>query len=242
MADQDDTSNSIPKSYGLLLFPQFEVLDAAGPTELLNILSGPFEHSEISLSVIAPTKDLVSPAPPSGVGHQVLGQQLYQPTHSFADAPPLDVLIVPGGRGTARSDEEMRDVLDFIRDRFNGSGGHAPLKYVFSVCTGSDLLARAGVLDDRRATTNKKAWSRVTPHGTKTHWVANARWVASGRVWTTSGVTAGIDGMAALVGKVYGEDLADRVCDFIEHVRVKDPASDPFAEMNGCKDVLPQRQ
>ncbi|KAK3057457.1 hypothetical protein LTR09_001641 [Extremus antarcticus] len=230
MADKQDDKD-VPQSYGLLLFPQFEVLDAAGPIEVLNVLSNYFVDSKINLSVITPNKDLVSP----GVGQNFLGNQLYKPTHSLDDAPPLDVLIIPGGRGTTGTNEELRHLLDFIRDRFNGASGHAPLKYVFSICTGSDLLARAGVLDDRRATTNKRAWTRVTPDGPKTHWVANARWVESGRVWTTSGVTAGIDGMAALVGKIYGEEVAQK------HVRVTDPSNDPFAEQNGCKDVLPLR-
>lgn len=185
----------VPRSYGLLLFPQFEVLDAAGPIEVLNALSNYFEHDEIKLSVIAPSKDHVSPSPAhTGKPNPFLGAQLYKPTHSLADAPPLDVLIVPGGRGTAKTDEELRELLEFLKGVWNGSGAREPLKYIFSICTGSDLLARAGILDGQRATTNKKAWGRVTPNGKKTHWIANARWVDSGRAWTTSGVTAGIDG------------------------------------------------
>lgn len=200
---------STPKSYGLLLFPQFEVLDAAGPIEILNALSFYFNLQDISLSVIAPTQDLVSPAPPAPTqtSQHFLGSQLYKPTHSLADAPPLDVLIVPGGRGTARSDEELKDVLNFIRDSYHGSNGRQKLQYIFSICTGSDLFARAGILDGERATTNKKAWPRVTPHGPKTHWVAKARWVESGRVWTTSGVTAGIDGSKFSRLRVYYEDV-----------------------------------
>jgi transcriptional regulator GlxA family with amidase domain len=242
MADSHNTSKtSVPSSYGLLLFPQFEVLDAAGPIELLNAFSNYFDHQEIHLSVIAPSKELVSPAPLDwkSSNRHFLGAQLYQPTHSIEDAPPLDVLIVPGGRGTARSDEELKDLLEFLRKSFKGSDGRPPLKYIFSICTGSDLLARAGILDGQKATTNKKAWSRVTPHGPKTHWIAQARWVESGKVWTTSGVTAGMDGMAALIGRIYGEDEAQQLCNFIEHRRVEDPNNDPFADMNGCKDVLP---
>lgn len=235
-------TDSVPKSYGLLLFPQFEVLDAAGPIEALNAFSYYMDHQEISLSVIAQTMDPVSPGPiaPEKKSLHFTGQQFYQPTHTFETAPVLDVLIVPGGRGVDRSDEDMKSVLNFIRKTYHGSDGKPPLKYIFSVCTGSDLFARAGILDGQRATTNKKAWWRVTPHGPKTHWIANARWVTSGNVWTTSGVTAGIDGMMALIAQIYDEETAQKLSDIIEHNRVKDPANDPFAAMNGCEDVPPK--
>jgi transcriptional regulator GlxA family with amidase domain len=233
-------SSSVPTKYGLLLFPGFEVLDAAGPIEILNALTFHMDYEGTELSVIAPTKDLVSPDP-KGQGKtskQFLGQQFYQPTHSIQDAPPLDVLIVPGGRGTSRPDVEVKDILDFIRDSYNGSNGRQKLQYIFSICTGSDLLSRAGILDGEKATTNKMAWNRVTPNGPKVHWIAKARWVESGRAWTTSGVSAGIDGMAALMGRVYGEETAQKVCDFIEHNRIKDADGDPFADKYGVQDVL----
>ena len=57
--------------------------------------------------------------------------------------------------------------------------------------------------------------------------------------WTCSGVTAGMDGMMSFIAKFYGEEKAQKLSDFIEHNRVKDPEEDPFAEMNGCRDVLP---
>lgn len=231
----------LPLQYGLLLFPNFEVLDAAGPIEVLNVLSFYMDHQDIKLAVIAETMDLVSPGPIAPQTHsaQFVGQQLYKPTHTFETAPVLDVLIVPGGRGSARSDEELKPLLNFIRKTYRGSDAKPPLKYIFSICTGSDLFARAGILDGEKATTNKRAWERVAPHGPKTHWVAKARWVESGRVWTTSGVSAGIDGMVALMAKLYGDDSAETLCNIIEHERIRDSGNDPFAEKNGCKDVLP---
>ena len=235
-----------PKSYGLLLFPGFEVLDAAGPVEILNVLSNYFSEShaefkDIKLSVIAQTMDPVDPGPfgTSIIGKSFTGQQLYKPTHSFETAPVLDVLIVPGGRGASRTDGGDEGLLNFISKTYHGSDGKPPLKYLFSICTGSDLFAKAGVLDGHKATTNKRAWARVTPHGPKTYWIAKARWVESGNIWTTSGVTAGIDGMLALVAKIYGEKFAKDASDIIEHTRAKDAGDDPFADENGCKDVEP---
>ena len=238
----NDESTFIPTSYGLLLFPGFEVLDAAGPIEALNVLSLHLNHQEIKLSVIARTIYPVSPGPfsPNQASSHFTGQQFYQPSHTFDTAPPLDVLIVPGGRGCRGPKEELQPVLDFIHKSYNGSDNRPPLTYLFSICTGSWLCAMAGVLDGHRATTNKKAWGLVTPHFPKTHWMARARWVTSGNIWTTSGVSAGIDGMVAFISTIYGEKTAQDVCDTIEHSRVKEAGDDPFAELNGCEDVLPR--
>ena len=64
--------------------------------------------------------------------------------------------------------------------------------------------------------------------------------MVSGNVWTTSGVSAGTDGMIALIAAIYGDETAEAVCSNIEHVRVSDSGSDPFADANGCRDVLPK--
>ncbi|KJZ68213.1 hypothetical protein HIM_12400 [Hirsutella minnesotensis 3608] len=93
-------------------------------------------------------------------------------THSFANAPELDIILVPGGRGT-RSLEQANDtsVEDFVRSRYNS------LKYLLSVCTGAVSLAKAGLLEGLRATTNKRDWKWVTLHGENVTWVPTARWV-----------------------------------------------------------------
>ena len=76
-------------------------------------------------------------------------------------------------------------VEDFIASRFS------ELDYVLSVCTGAVSLAKSGVLNGKRATTNKSAWSFGTSSGTNITWVPTARWVEDGKVWTSSGVAAG---------------------------------------------------
>lgn len=131
----------------------------------------------MSLSIIAHSAGPVSAGTSAGVL-----QPSVLATHSFADAPRLDVLLVPGGRGTRRNDS---GVEDFVRQRF------ARLDYLLSVCTGAVSLAKAGVLGGRRATTNKAAWAWATSHGDNVTWVPAARWVEDGKVWTSSGVSAG---------------------------------------------------
>ena len=103
------------------------------------------------------------------------------------------------------------------------------------------------MLDERAATTNKVAWESITATGPKTYWVGHARWVRSsdGKVWTTSGVSAGTDGFLAFLDHVYGNGddgvpIVDAVCASMEYTRVKDPANDPWAVVHGVSDVPPK--
>ena len=228
-------SSNPPKSFGLLLFEGFQVLDAAGPMDCLNILAM-FMEKDMKVSVLAKTMDPVTPGPvdKSLPGGAFNGQQLYKPTHTFDDAPQLDVLIVPGGRGCRAA---LQEEVDFIKKVHDGYDGKPPAQYLFSICTGSALFARAGVLNGVRATSNKRSWKWVTEQSKSTHWIAKARWVEDGRIWTCSGVSAGIDGMVAWIARIHGEQTAQEVCNIIEHTRVKESGDDPFAELNGCEDV-----
>ncbi|KAL8747621.1 MAG: hypothetical protein Q9190_000512 [Brigantiaea leucoxantha] len=144
------------------------------------------------------------------------------PTHTLKDAPALDVLLVPGGLGTRNPDPAL---VDYI------SNTYPSLKYIISVCTGAGLLARAGVLKDKTATTNKKAFIETSQLGSDTTWLTHARWVEYGNVWTSSGVSAGIDVMYAWIEKVFGDDKAQEIANGSEYRRVKDWRDDPFADL-----------
>ncbi len=107
-------------------------------------------------------------------------------THGFDTAPPLDILFVPGGMGNRVLHEQNDTVVeDFIAARYPA------LTYLASVCTGSASLAKSGVLNGKRATTNKGAWNFSTEFGEGVQWVASARWTEDGNIWTSSGVAAG---------------------------------------------------
>jgi transcriptional regulator GlxA family with amidase domain len=149
-------------------------------------------------------------------------------THTFATAPPLDVILVPGGIGDfAVVGDNNTEIEDFLKERYG------ELDYLLSVCTGAVSLARAGLLKNRRATTNKKAWSWVTQFGSNVSWVPTARWVEDGNVWTSSGVGAGIDMMYAFLRHVYGPETIDEIINRIEYVPHTDSTWDPFSVIQG---------
>jgi putative intracellular protease/amidase len=107
--------------------------------------------------------------------------------YSLADCPRIDVMLVPGGIGTRR-EVQTALLLDWLRQRA------AQAEIVSSVCTGAALLARAGLLDGRRATSNKLSFKWVTEQGPAVEWILRqARWVEDGKFATSSGVSAGID-------------------------------------------------
>jgi transcriptional regulator GlxA family with amidase domain len=217
-----------PLQYGVLLFPGFQSLDVFGPLDVLNTLS--FTQKNISLATIARTLDPVSTI--SKTSNGTFGEKVVV-THTF-DNPPagLEVLLVPGGAGTRSTDLEPE--INFIRKAF------PKVRYVIAVCTGNALIARAGLLDGKKATGNKKSWAWLTTQSDKVHWIAQARWVVSSpKIWSTSGVSAGVDGTLNWVSTVYGEAVATDLAHGLEWRRVTDPSDDEFAGIWGAKDVLP---
>ncbi|KAI9663720.1 MAG: hypothetical protein M1821_007210 [Bathelium mastoideum] len=238
-----------PKSFGVLYYPAFEVLDIAGPLEALNVLSRMKGFEDMELSIISKTLDPVSVGPiaPNTTSQNFAGRQRYLPTHTFADAPPLDVLIIPGGAGSADPSPgggkpDIQGYIDFARKAYNGLDGRRPLKYLITVCNGTIVAAKAGILDGHKATTNKDGWDDITPLGPRTHWIAKARWISSGNIWTTSGVSAGTDGVLAWMDSMLPDEIATKVAVNIEWIRAQSADDDPFAEIEGCKDVLPKEK
>lgn len=80
----------------------------------------------------------------------------------------------------------------------------------------------------------------IAAYGPKTYWIGHARWVVDERIWTTSGVSAGIDGMVAFIASFLPEDVMDEVVNNgMEYHRQRDSSNDPFAELNGVQDISP---
>lgn len=114
--------------------------DIAGPLEVLNTLSGMEDQEGMTLSILSRTMDPVNPGSPDRKGMNFKSQQQYLPTHTFDNAPKLDVLLVPGRWGSLPPADTTAEV-DFIRKVYRGDGC-PPLQYLFTICTGSALAAQ----------------------------------------------------------------------------------------------------
>jgi putative intracellular protease/amidase len=196
------------RTIGVLLFEQFELLDVFGPLEMFSMLPDDFAIR------------LVSQQAPIVGGNG--GPRSAIDDHFSADRA-YDILMVPGGMGTRREVDNAA-VLAWL------AAAAARAEIVASVCTGSALLAKAGVLDGRRATTNKNAFDWVASQGPKVQWQRRARWVEDGKFFTSSGVSAGTDMALALIARLCGIDQARQVAHWAEYVWNEDSENDPFAK------------
>lgn len=205
-------SSDQPRRVGVVLFDRFELLDVFGPLELLGVLPDHFE-----LSMVGPTAGPVR----SAQGPEVLA------TDSYSETSVPDIVLVPGGIGT-RSLVKDGGFLAWIASWAESA------QLVTSVCTGSAVLAAAGLLDGYRATSNKRAFSWAESQGPRVDWVRQARWVADRDRWTSSGVAAGMDMALALIAHLHGDELAVQVADRVEYDWHRDSTWDPFAAEHGA--------
>jgi transcriptional regulator GlxA family with amidase domain len=192
----------MPFTTGVLLFDDAEELDFAGPWEVFTMAR--MEGDKVV--AIAERDEPIRAAK----GMRVL------PDHTYANAPPLDVLVVPGGEGTRRDDPAR---LDWIKS------AAANCTWVTSVCTGSYLLHAAGLAADRQVTTHWGYVDTLREQGATV--LEDIRYVRDGNVVTAAGVSAGIDMSLWVVGQLYGIPHARFVQRCIEY----DPAPPYAAEV-----------
>ncbi|WP_416899681.1 MAG: DJ-1/PfpI family protein [Minwuia sp.] len=181
---------SATRRFAFLMFHEYEELDLIGPWEMATMwrdyASGP---------------ECVTVSEKGGAVRCAKGLQT-QSDHSFADCPAFDYLLVPGGFSAF---DEMNNpaLVGWVRDR------GAAAAHVLSVCTGSFILHAAGLLEGRKATTHWKALARMKElHGVE---AVEQRWVRDGNVWSSAGVSAGIDLALGFIAAIDGEAAAGSV-------------------------------
>ncbi|MEO0321148.1 MAG: DJ-1/PfpI family protein [Pseudomonadota bacterium] len=167
---------------GFLLFDSVTQLDMTGPLQFLSRLP------DADAMTIAKEKRLIETDCPMAI----------MPTHGFDDAPPLDMICVPGGFGVVPAIRDA-ETIDFVKTQ----GANA--EYVTSVCTGALILGAAGLLTGKRATTHWAYTSLLALFGA-TH--TPGRVVRDGNTFTGGGVTAGIDFALTVAAALHGDDMA----------------------------------
>jgi transcriptional regulator GlxA family with amidase domain len=196
---------------GILIFDGVEVLDFAGPFEV-------FSRTRLEPGIESRRTDDVGPFRVFTVAQTsapivATGGLRVLPTHDFATAPPIDILVVPGGFGS-RSLLEHPVVLDWIRQTAMRAS------HVTSVCTGSLLLAATGLLHGRRATTHWGALELLAALDPTATVEKEVRVVNDG-VITSAGISAGIDMAFAVVESLYGQAVADETAHYMEYRRLR---------------------
>ena len=184
-------------NFGFLLFDDAEELDLVGPWEIINVWRTYADGPERCLTV----------ARAKGEVRFAKGMRIMADC-GFADCPPLDYLLIPGGQGTRR-EVDNAELLEFVRKQA------ASCREIMSVCTGSFLLGAAGLLGGKRATTHWGSLERLRALPEVV--VTEERVVRDGNVWTAAGVSAGIDLALALVADQAGEEVAGRVQMYAEY-------------------------
>ncbi|KAG7382875.1 hypothetical protein PHYPSEUDO_004274 [Phytophthora pseudosyringae] len=210
-------SEKAPLTIGVIVFDGVVQQDYVGATSYLEqlptVCDQPVKFLTISLT----------PGPLRSGNALGFGMPLYA-THGFEDVTePIDILVIPGGSPGRLAMQKHEAFMTFLK------GVAETAAHVLTVCTGSAILAATGLLDGKRATTNKMAYGGVVEAHPTVEWVHKARWVQDGKIWTSSGVTAGMDMAHAFMASTYGEDVAVTMARYMENVPSTDPNDDPFA-------------
>lgn len=179
-------------SVGILLFDDVEVLDFAGPFEVFSVTM--LENGERPFSVRTFSE--------SGKTVRARGGLSVTPNYSFETMPRFDLLVVPGGSGAREREIHNKKVIRWLADEIDH------VQIITSVCTGALLLAEAGLLDGKRATTHWASLDRLENDFPAVHVVRKVKYVDEGSVVTSGGISAGINMAFHLVARLTGEEAA----------------------------------
>lgn len=182
---------STPRTVGILIFPDVEILDFCGPFEVFSSAATGSGERLFNALTVAEHDDLVT----------CRGGLLVQPNVTFATAPKFDIILAPGGYGTDQQ-QENPVVLDWLRQQ------SAAAELTTSVCTGAFLLGAAGLLDGLRSTSHWSTIERLRQFVPGATVLDDERVVDQGKIITSAGVSAGIDMALHVVRRLHGDDVA----------------------------------
>lgn len=191
--------------FSVILFNDFETLDVFGPVEIIGkIEKFNIEYYSLDGGIIKSS------------------QSVRVETLPISEILEGGIILIPGGFGTRSEvhNERLIEVLKVLTLK---------AKLVLTVCTGSGLLAKTGLLKGIKATSNKMAFDWAVEQDTDVNWIRKARWVRDGKFFSSSGVSAGIDMTLGFVSDIISIEVAEKIANGIEYIWNKDKNNDPFA-------------
>jgi transcriptional regulator GlxA family with amidase domain/DNA-directed RNA polymerase subunit RPC12/RpoP len=193
----DSIKNIAQKNVAILIFDGVEMLDFGGPLEVF-ASTGAFHVYTVAATI--------NPVMCQGVVKIV-------PEYTLDNCPQPDIIVIPGGNMTAPL--ENTKVIDWVKN----NEPHAEI--VLSVCTGAFVLEKAGLLNGKKATTFHNALADLRKVATTTEVLDSTRWVDNGKIITTAGVSAGIDGSLRVIERLLGHEKALSAAKYMEYDKWK---------------------
>ena len=185
----------------IFIFNEVEVLDFTGPFEVFGVTDSLAHNTLFNTYTVAETSGVV----PARNGLRVV------PNHTFESAPTPDIFVIPGGFGT-RALLNRPLVMEWVRRQARGA------QHTLSVCTGSLLLAKAGLLDGLQATTHYLQLELLRELAPAATVHADRRFLDNGKILTSAGISAGIDVSLHLVALLHGQETAGKTAAHMEYL------------------------
>lgn len=193
--------------FNVFLFDDFETLDVFGPVEIIGKLDNIYELKFFSIK-----------------GGVVTSKQKTQIiTESYTEIDDSGILFIPGGEGTRKLVNDT-DTISILKNAAKNSVN------CITVCTGTALLAKTGLINGLKATSNKRAFEWVRSINLEVEWIYKARWVCDNKYYTSSGVSAGMDMMLGFICDKFGKEKAKEIAERIEYIWNDNPKEDIFAK------------
>lgn len=190
------------RTVGILLFNEVEVLDFAGPFEVFSLttLTGP-KSKPFVVKTISENGEMI----------KARNGLMVKPDYSFESHPSLDIVIIPGGYGAEEIEINNPIVIQWIKKQSSKA------EFMISVCTGAFLLAKAGILDGKRATTHWMDLDRLEQQFPLVSVQRNVKFVDEGSVITSGGISAGINMSFHLISRLYSNDVSKQTAKRMEY-------------------------
>ncbi|HDX9628544.1 TPA: DJ-1/PfpI family protein [Bacillus cereus] len=187
-------------SVGIFLFDDVEVLDFAGPFEVFSVTE---VHEEKPFTVYTVSQN----------GEMITARNglKVKPDYSIEDLPPVDILIIPGGKGVRENEVKNETIINWVRQQMK------EVKLMTSVCTGALLLAKAGLLEGLQATTHWASIQTFKKDFPNVEVMENVKFVDEGHIITSAGISAGINMSFHIVKNLLGVEIAEETAKSMEY-------------------------